>query len=76
MSAPGTRPPARQGFTEYTPTPAGLAYAAEVRVIAPIRAVTFLDKIVQWAQGLSFSALVRAIYATYPEYRENSVFQG
>lgn len=29
-----------------------------------------------WVKGLSFQALVRAIYQAYPEMRVNSIFQG
>ena len=39
-------------------------------------AVTYIRAVVQWSQSLSFSNLLRAIYAHYPAYRVNSVFQG
>jgi uncharacterized protein YwgA len=63
-------------LTEYSATPEGLKYAEEIRARAPQRGIEYLGKIVGWAQSLSFSALVRAIYQKYPEYRANSVFQG
>jgi hypothetical protein len=65
-----------RGFWEYSPTREGLTYAEKLRNTAPGKAVAYLEKIVPWAQRLSFSALVRAIYARYPEYKANSVFQG
>jgi hypothetical protein len=64
------------GYNEYSPTPKGLEYAENLKQAAPPRALAYLDRAVQWAQTLSFSGLVRAIYDKYPEYRKNSVFQG
>jgi uncharacterized protein YwgA len=64
------------GFKEYMPTDVGLQCATLMKHAASTRALDYLNEIVRWAQDLSFSALVRAIYAKYPEYRENSVFQG
>jgi hypothetical protein len=65
-----------RSFWEYAPTAEGLEYAEKLKASAPAKAISYLEKVVPWAQGLSFSALVRAIYAKYPEYKENSVFQG
>src|SRR5262245_55099470 len=53
--------------TEYSATPEGLAYAELIRAKAPQRGIEYLGKIVEWAQSLSFSGLVRAIYNKYPE---------
>ena len=36
----------------------------------------YIQTVVEWTQSLSFSDLVKSIYAHYPEYRKNSVFQG
>lgn len=36
----------------------------------------FIQAVVQWVQSLSFNDLVRTIYKVYPEFRQNSVFQG
>jgi uncharacterized protein len=60
---------------EYSATPEGLNYAEQIKQSAPPRGVEYLSKVVEWAQSLTFSALVRAIYQKYPEYRTNSVFQ-
>jgi uncharacterized protein len=38
------------------------------------RAQEYLGSVVEWAQKQTFSGLVKAIYAKYPEYRINSVF--
>jgi hypothetical protein len=64
------------GYSEYAVTPAGQTRAEMIRACAPPRALAYLEQAVQWAQSLSFSSLVRAIYNKYPEYRVNSVFQG
>lgn len=40
----------------------------------PTRVRDYLAHAVAWAQGLSFAQLITAIYAKYPEYRVNSVF--
>jgi len=71
-----TRNNSGRGFVEYAPTPDGLAYAEKLKANAPGKAVGYLGRVVPWTQGLTFAALVRAIYAKYPEFRENSVFQG
>ncbi|MGC9971907.1 MAG: hypothetical protein ABSE56_15100 [Bryobacteraceae bacterium] len=65
-----------RGFNIYSITPKGARHAEETQRFAHPRAIEYLKRVVDWAQGLSFSQLVRAIYAKYPEYRENSVFQG
>ena len=36
---------------------------------------TYIQVVVEWAQSLSFSRLVKSIYGEYPQYRKNSVFQ-
>jgi uncharacterized protein len=64
------------GYSEYTATPEGQTRSEIIKATASPRAVAYLEKVVPWAQALSFSSLVRAIYNKYPEYRRNSVFQG
>ncbi|MBI4506702.1 MAG: hypothetical protein HY691_14300 [Chloroflexi bacterium] len=68
-----TRPP-HSRYNKYRATAAGLEEAARIRDQAPARAAAYLDKAVAWARRLSFSELVQAIYAKYPETRVNSVF--
>jgi hypothetical protein len=64
------------GYSEYAATPEGQSHSETLKAKAPPRALAYLEKAVPWAQSLSFSALVRAIYNKYPQYRVNSVFQG
>jgi uncharacterized protein YwgA len=64
------------GYNEYSATPDGLQMVCKLKTELPPRAVAYVESVVDWAQSLSFSELVRAIYSKYPEYRENSVFQG
>ena len=35
----------------------------------------YISRVFQWVRALSFEQLVRAIYAQYPEMKENSVFR-
>jgi hypothetical protein len=67
---------AERSLKEYSPTPLGLQCASLLEGAASPRARAYLQQIVKWTQSLSFSQLVRAIYDRYPEYRQNSVFQG
>lgn len=57
----------------YAATPRGLAVAD--RINANPDAKDYLRRVVTWARSLSFQELLRAIYARFPEYRANSVFQ-
>ena len=38
--------------------------------------VTYIRELVGWVRSQSFASLLRTVYNQYPEYRENSVFQG
>ncbi|HLM99865.1 MAG TPA: hypothetical protein VK335_11310 [Bryobacteraceae bacterium] len=62
------------GYPEYRITPPGSERAMAVAREATPRLLEYLESIVGWAQRQSFSGLVRAIYAKYPEFRVNSVF--
>jgi hypothetical protein len=64
------------GWKMHAATPAGMKEAARIRRTADGRGVTYLEKAVDWVCSLSFPALVRAIYAKYPEFKANSVFTG
>lgn len=71
------RVPARSGtWVETVASQAGLNRAAAMEAELDGRAVEHIRAVVQWSQSLSFSNLLRAIYAHYPAYRVNSVFQG
>lgn len=58
----------------YRLTAAGLSAALEIAGKVNPALQTYLGSVVEWVKALSFTQLVRAIYAKYPEYRENSVF--
>jgi hypothetical protein len=64
-----------RNWNQYVPTPDGCAHAEQIDNRNPL-ATTYLRNVVKWAQSLSFSQLVRAIYDRYPHMRVNSVFQG
>jgi uncharacterized phage-associated protein len=63
------------GWTDYAATPKGLAEADRIRQEVDAEAAAYLERVVAWTRSLSFQQLVRAIYARFPEYRQNSVFQ-
>jgi uncharacterized protein len=63
-------------WTDYSITPAGTQAASRIATRANRQAVAYLAKVVDWASALSFDELVKAIYARYPEFKENSVFRG
>jgi hypothetical protein len=67
---------AERRWALYESTGDGAAKAKSLRTEASSHAVEYLDRVVAWVQRLSFHDLVRAIYAQFPEYRANSVFQG
>lgn len=61
-------------WREYAITPAGAARARTAEAILDPRAVKFVKRVVDWVTSKSFPDLVRAIYASYPKYKANSVF--
>ena len=63
----------RGGWREYAATVRG--YLTKLEDV-PEDVSAFIEEKVCWARGLSFQQLVRAIYQDFPEYRENSAFQG
>ncbi len=64
-----------QQWNEYALTPHGMATATQLRQTAPSQAVDYLDELVPWTCSQSFESLVRAVYAEYPNMRQNSVFR-
>jgi uncharacterized protein YwgA len=69
-------PVAGQSWSKYVITPKGQTRSEEIRKGKNnIGLVEYINETVQWVKSLNFSALLRAIYAKYPEYRVNSVFQ-
>jgi len=63
-------------WREFAASPEGLNAAAAIQQGAPVDAAIYLRRIVAWARDLTFQQLVRSIYARYPEFKANSVFQG
>ena len=57
-------------------TPEGLKRVEEIEKELSGPSQQYVQAVVEWAQSLSFSHLVKTIYDHYPEYRENSVFRG
>ena len=69
-------PSANGSWTDTLITPDGLAKAKLIENNLSLSTKGYIYTVVQWVQSLSFSTLLRAIYGKYPQYRENSVFQG
>ena len=63
----------RGGWREYSATEEGIACdLAEI----PEGIASYIEETVHWAMQLSFQQLVREVYKRFPQYRENSVFNG
>ena len=69
-------PVAGKSWSAYSITPAGKERAQQAELEAGPVLAGYIKALVQWAKSLSFSELLRAIYAQYPDFRKNSVFQG
>lgn len=63
----------RGGWREYSATVDGIEFGLE-DISEGIS--SFIEETVQWAMELSFQQLVREVYKRFPQYRENSVFNG
>ena len=63
-------------FNVYSATPSGLDAAAAIRQALPKEVTEYVDRMVAFVQSVTFTQLVSAIYKTYPEMREKSVFRG
>lgn len=66
-----------QNWSKYIISPEGRARAQKIKQ-KKMRAdlVEYIGAVVSWVKSLTFSELVRAIYANFPETKVNSVFQG
>lgn len=62
-------------WQEYRASPDGVEQAKVLLAEAPEVVTSYLERTVDWCRSLSFQQLVRAVYAEYPEFRQNSVFQ-
>ena len=67
---------AGRDWSKYAITQAGLQKAKILKNQVTREFSEYIDAVVKWIKSLTFSELLRAIYAKYPEMRENSVFQG
>jgi len=67
---------AGRNWSKYAITPAGLRCAENLKGQVAGEFSGYIDDVVDWVKSLTFNGLLRAIYAKYPEMRENSVFQG
>ena len=65
-----------KSWSEYRATPPGLDYTKKKQKEASKRFVEYLNAVAAWVRSVSFEQLLRAIYKSYPEFREKSVFQG
>lgn len=65
-----------RNWKNYTITESGREAALVLERGADARLTDFLERIVAWVTGRSFSSLLRSVYAAYPEFAVNSVFRG
>lgn len=68
--------PIRNGWSQYYITSLGKKVASKIEENSDQSIVEYLDKIVKWAQSLTFQQLISSVYKHYPEYKINSVFSG
>ena len=68
------RVPGRR-WSDYRITRKGAERAEALKSEVPARASKYLSAIVAWAKRLSFAELVTSIYARFPQYKANSIFQ-
>lgn len=61
------------GWKEYSAT--FRSSSADTNSVPEIVA-DYIDRAVEWAMKLTFRELVSSIYYNFPEYRENSIFNG
>jgi|AP95_1055475.scaffolds.fasta_scaffold56069_2 hypothetical protein len=64
-----------RSWTIYNVTVAGENSAQQIKSTCPGDLAEYIKSVVDWTKSLSFSGLLRSIYAAYPQFRENSVFQ-
>ena len=64
-----------RSWKHYTITVAGRRAALVLESDTDARLTEFLERIVVWVKGRSFSELLRSVYAAYPEFAVNSVFR-
>ncbi len=68
-------PIAGQSWSKYVITHKGQTRSEEIKKENNVGLVAYINDTVKWVSSLTFSELLRAIYAKYPAYSVNSVFQ-
>lgn len=67
--------PGRGRWNEYSITAKGLQQAKHVRASVGDQTADFVGVLVEWVQSQTFASLLRSVYASYPKFKVNSVFQ-
>ena len=62
-------------FYEYAITTEGQMQAKRIKHALPSEVVKYVGSVVAWIKSVTFSELLRAIYAKYPDYARHSVFR-
>ena len=63
------------GLRIYKISEDGVSAANKIMEEAPTEFVNYLQKMINWIQPLSFQVLISSVYAKYPDYKVNSIFQ-
>ena len=63
-------------WNTYAATESGIARGRALLRTLSAPAQQYLSDVSTWVRAQSFSSLVKSIYDTYPEMRENSIFRG
>ncbi|MHB8142804.1 MAG: hypothetical protein ACYDGX_03955 [Thermoleophilia bacterium] len=63
------------GLTIYEISEDGISETERVLEDAPTEFTNYIQQMVSWIQPLSFQELISSVYAKYPEYKVNSIFQ-
>jgi uncharacterized protein YwgA len=66
---------AGRNWSKYIIAPPSLRYAKDLKRQIAHEFFDYINEVVSWVKSLTFNQLLQAIYAKYPEMRENSVFQ-
>lgn len=69
-------PVSGQSWFRYIITAEGRKKVKEIKGKINHELDNYIKKTVEWVSSLAFNELLRAIYAKYPQYSLNSVFQG
>jgi len=69
------RPVAGRSWSVYYITPTGQQRAQQLESVCEPELAGYIKAVVEWVKSLSFVELLRAIYAQYPHFQKNSVFQ-